>query len=99
MGSEPEATTTPTTNALSDSSSASQPSAIDCIQEPTSESVCPIQKERKFRCVMSTRNGLNLVRATMVGHEKYRPSRECWEAHSRLKMTAARRPRSLRHAF
>src|SRR5687768_14849010 len=65
IGSAPEATTIPTTKALSDNSSANQPSAMDCIHEPTSDIVCPIQNARKFRCVMSTRNGLKRVSATI----------------------------------
>jgi hypothetical protein len=40
------------------SSSASQPEAIVCIHVPMSDNVWPIQNNRKFRCVTSTRNGL-----------------------------------------
>ena len=69
MGSDPDATTMPTTNALLDSSSDSHPSAIDCIHDPISESVCPNQNARKFRCVTRTRNGLNLVSATISRRE------------------------------
>ena len=46
MGMEPIAATSPTRKALFESSSASQPCAIDCIQVPMSDSVCPVQKSR-----------------------------------------------------
>lgn len=59
MGSEPAAATTPTMNALSDSCRASQPCATCCIHVPMSETVCPIQKSRKFRCAWRTRNGFS----------------------------------------
>src|SRR6185503_5433753 len=48
----------PTTKAEFESSSASQPSAIDCIHVPTSESVWPNQNRRKFRWRWMMRNGL-----------------------------------------
>jgi hypothetical protein len=57
-GTEAVAATSPTTNALSLSSSASHPRAMDCIQVPISEIVCPLQKMRKFRCCARTRKGL-----------------------------------------
>ena len=46
MGRAPIEATRPTTNALSDSWRASHPTAIVCIQEPTSDRVCPVQKMR-----------------------------------------------------
>ena len=51
--------TSPTRNALLESSSASQPCAMDCIHVPISDSVCPVQNNRKFRCANSVRNGLS----------------------------------------
>ena len=58
IGTDDAVATRPTRNALLVSSSASQPSAIDCIQVPINESVCPMRNRRKFRWRRKTRNGL-----------------------------------------
>ena len=50
IGNDDAEATRPTRNGLFESSNASQPSDIDCIQVPTRDSVCPNQKSRKFRC-------------------------------------------------
>ena len=56
---EPANATRPTRKALSESWRASHPCAIDCIHVPTSDSVWPSQKRRKFRWVARTRNGFS----------------------------------------
>jgi len=58
IGTDAAVATRPTRKALFVSWSASQPSAIVCIHEPMRESVCPIRKSRKFRCLTTMRNGL-----------------------------------------
>jgi hypothetical protein len=57
-GNAPMLATSPTTNALFDSCSDSHPSAIVCIHDPISESVCPTQNRRKLRWVARTLKGL-----------------------------------------
>lgn len=59
IGNDAADATSPTMNALFDSSSANQPSDIACIQVPISDSVCPNQKSRKFRCRRRVWNGLS----------------------------------------
>ncbi len=49
-GSAPDAATRPTMNGSLLSWSASHPCATICIHVPISETVCPTQKRRKFRC-------------------------------------------------
>src|ERR671936_264851 len=59
IGNDCDAATSPTKNAFRVSSNASQPSAIDCIHVPMSDSVWPDQKSRKLRW-RRARNGLRL---------------------------------------
>ena len=65
IGMDDAVATSPTKKALSVSSSASQPCAIVCTHVPIRDSVCPIRKSRKLRCLRTTRNGL-IVRGTVT---------------------------------
>lgn len=61
MGKDAADATSPTMNALFESSNASHPSDIDCIHVPMSESVCPNQNNRKFRWRWRVWNGFSEV--------------------------------------
>jgi hypothetical protein len=93
IGIDPAKATRPTRKALSVSWSASQPCAIDCIHVPTSDSVCPIQKRRKFRWVARTRNGLRErpAAAEGIGRESCRSGESLprGRTHGRRRRTRA----------